>query len=201
MNDTLFLLKPNDTSLYDILIHEYRVLLPLVYETEGLELLTKNQLKTIFFALFKPESELFINSNLAFMQSFEALFIKKIMHSQMIKQYHYKLNGHGARSFVVAIFIANCLSDCVTKYIQAYPERMDEIRLLITHINTDLEGLFSENFQSIQPYPKDIMVANANIVKYFMLLFASEEEDFEGKLKNAYFFGNDLYENVLNELD
>ena len=47
-------------------------------------------------------------------------------------------------------------------YIKKYPERREGIRLLNAHVVTEMVVGFE------QSYPKDILIANSNLVKYML---------------------------------
>lgn len=195
-HQSLFLLKEEDYAVYEETIQTYELLWPLLYEPERMGTIVKKQFINLFFVLYKRQEDLIINTNLSFFQAFQTLFVERIMRSNFLKQYNWKLHGDAARCYIVALYIGNYLSDCITSYLREDPERIEEVQLLINHVNTEKEGLLNDRFQSIQSHPRDLFVADANLVKYFTAKFQSEPHIFEENLKKASAFADELIETV-----
>lgn len=190
------MLNCEDHELFKQVLEQHHMLIPLIYEPKEMASIVSKQLKDIFFAVYKNSDELFIYPELSFLHSFRTILIENVMRCAVVKQYGYKLHGNATRSFCFAIYLTNFIADCLTDYLEQHPEYKAEFRLFISHANTDLEGLFNETFKKIQTYPKEIMVANSNVVKYFTSLMSSEEQLFEKGLKEVYHQSSALCDQV-----
>lgn len=193
------MLEKEHHALYKEVYEQHRVLLPLIYEPEKMGALVEKQLKDLFFCVYKPATELYIYPQLSFSHSFRIVLIEGIMKSWVVKQYGWKFQGNYGYSFCFALYLTMWIADWISDYLAEYPDHVSTFSLLIAHANTNIEGLFNESFQTIQPYPKDIMVANSNVVKYITRVLQTESNLFEQGVRQAYVDASILYEDMYNK--
>lgn len=196
---TIFMLGKSDHQLFETVFEQYSMLVPLVYDLENVGGLTKHLLKDFFFLAYRPTQKLIIYPELTLSHSYRTTFTERLMKSAVIKTYGWRLQNNALYSFCLAIYLGQFTADWLTIYLKKYPERVEEIRLLVAHSSTDIEGLFQESFQAIQPYPKDLLVANSNLVKYITSLIRMENNVFEQGIRQAYQQASLLYEDLSRE--
>ncbi|MER2190462.1 MAG: hypothetical protein ABS951_05830 [Solibacillus sp.] len=197
---SIFILNNSDHKLYDEVYTKYKMLVPLIYEPEQINHVTKRFLKDFFFIVYKPMQHLIIYPELTLSYSYHTIFAENIIRSILLKKYGWKFQGNALYSFCFAIYLAQFTTDWLTTYMEKYPERIEEIRLLIAHSATDMEKLFEQLIQANQPYPKDIFIANSNLVKYVTSLMQMENNVFEQGMRTVYVTASALYEDLSMEI-
>lgn len=190
---TIFMLKKEEHMLYEEIYEQYKILELLVYELEQVGPVTKYLLKDFFFLAYKPGESLIIYPGLNFSYSYRTFFAEKLMRSGLLKKYGWKLQGNALYSFCFAIYLAQFTVDWLAIYLKKYPERVEELCLLTAHSSASMEELFENSYESP---PKDILIANSNLVKYVTSLMGMESNVFEQGIRSTYLTASRLYEDL-----
>lgn len=169
---------------YDILLKKHKALLSTLPMTPYNAFYIKELGRDFFFYLTVPPEEILENPTNKLIYIIRATLLEAIVNTPAFQSTYKKIHYDSEQAFIYSTMLISAISK-VNTLLDDVEEIEKDIYNLLKFNKLDLRTLFSEQYTSIEPYPKKLASYQRKLAKSYLSFFAKEPIIFENLLNQA----------------